>query len=719
MRRAIAAFRHAHQELQTSSTASSSRGLPLTAAALASRAAVTAGRGQERVRAYLAARVTGVTRSAERVGYTLSFEMPPGARDVKWDDSKRFMKGSLLALYPQTPGDFADSGALVLATVLRSVEGPEKLRAPSVGSRRAVQWQPTVGITVDAVSRPAFERAALAGDAFTMIESPVFFESYRGVLGALQTMATEDVPFLKLLLGTSQLVLPPQYLEVPAPGAMPLGAARAGAPAGMRFATADLTASGPRRPWRLGSVFPSLVQGTGSGDWIVPQTLPPRLTASRTPHESEAQMPYFPDTLEASQRAAISHALSRRVAIIQGPPGCGKTYVGVLITRLLLANAHLRARKPILFVCQTNHALDQILELVHSSMTSPPDILRVGSRSKSALMQTLGLVERKKQLLAQQRGSTGGSGVRVPLRGPAEHDARDRLEVAMAGLSSLFKHGAAVAAGIAVPDTSLYRLLRLLPKEALPPLEAVLRHESAASKAAWRAVQSTEPHALVTEALELLKEADTPELHRLADLRLANARTAEAASPLHSYRAFCALDPLSKAKLLAAQQNGGAEGGLVQAWCAAARARSRRAGVQELDVVPADEDGPQDAPPVLDEGDTLLPAEAELEDDDAGAERSDRVLDDGAGLVFDEPYILPRDPVARSAELVGLVSSSVVPLPGELSDRLVRLSSVASVASLRHDECKLLAAAWSEALNGEARSASTKFFEVRTGKCVV
>ena len=61
MRRAIAAFRHAHQELQTSSTASSSRGLPLTAAALASRAAVTAGRGQERVRAYLAAILEMIT----------------------------------------------------------------------------------------------------------------------------------------------------------------------------------------------------------------------------------------------------------------------------------------------------------------------------------------------------------------------------------------------------------------------------------------------------------------------------------------------------------------------------------------------------------------------------------------------------------------------------------------------------------------------------------
>lgn len=45
--------------------------------------------------------------------------------------------------------------------------------------------------------------------------------------------------------------------------------------------------------------------------------------------------------------------------------GTGKTHTGVIIAKILLDNQHLRAKKPILFICQTNHALDQMLEHVY------------------------------------------------------------------------------------------------------------------------------------------------------------------------------------------------------------------------------------------------------------------------------------------------------------------------------------------------------------------
>ena len=45
--------------------------------------------------------------------------------------------------------------------------------------------------------------------------------------------------------------------------------------------------------------------------------------------------------------------------------GTGKTFVGVLISKLLIANQNLRAEKPVLFICQTNHALDQMLEHIY------------------------------------------------------------------------------------------------------------------------------------------------------------------------------------------------------------------------------------------------------------------------------------------------------------------------------------------------------------------
>ena len=41
--------------------------------------------------------------------------------------------------------------------------------------------------------------------------------------------------------------------------------------------------------------------------------------------------------------------------------GTGKTFTAIQITKILLENKKLRQNKPIMFVCQTNHALDQML----------------------------------------------------------------------------------------------------------------------------------------------------------------------------------------------------------------------------------------------------------------------------------------------------------------------------------------------------------------------
>ncbi|OCL14224.1 hypothetical protein AOQ84DRAFT_435816 [Glonium stellatum] len=61
-------------------------------------------------------------------------------------------------------------------------------------------------------------------------------------------------------------------------------------------------------------------------------------------------------TLDDAQAVALVEALSRRLALIQGPPG------------------------PILCVCYTNHALDQMLE--HLIANGVRQIVRIGSRSK-------------------------------------------------------------------------------------------------------------------------------------------------------------------------------------------------------------------------------------------------------------------------------------------------------------------------------------------------
>ncbi|KAK3589666.1 hypothetical protein CHS0354_015170 [Potamilus streckersoni] len=77
--------------------------------------------------------------------------------------------------------------------------------------------------------------------------------------------------------------------------------------------------------------------------------------------------------------------------VLCGPPGTGKTYIGLQIVRVLLHNRHVwdenpnalldAVKSPMLIVCYTNHALDQFLEGIFKFYTG--DIVRVGSRSSS------------------------------------------------------------------------------------------------------------------------------------------------------------------------------------------------------------------------------------------------------------------------------------------------------------------------------------------------
>ena len=75
----------------------------------------------------------------------------------------------------------------------------------------------------------------------------------------------------------------------------------------------------------------------------------------------------------------------------------GKTFLGRLITRILLENMDLwnpGRTHPILIVCYTNHALDQFLEGVLQDLGTDgrevsdfPSIIRLGSRSSSEMLQ--------------------------------------------------------------------------------------------------------------------------------------------------------------------------------------------------------------------------------------------------------------------------------------------------------------------------------------------
>lgn len=85
--------------------------------------------------------------------------------------------------------------------------------------------------------------------------------------------------------------------------------------------------------------------------------------------------------LDSTQSEALLNTLSRELSLIQGPPGTGKSYTGEKIIQALLANKTKAKLGPIICVCYTNHALDQVLE--HLLDSGNGSIIRMGSRSKS------------------------------------------------------------------------------------------------------------------------------------------------------------------------------------------------------------------------------------------------------------------------------------------------------------------------------------------------
>lgn len=129
--------------------------------------------------------------------------------------------------------------------------------------------------------------------------------------------------------------------------------------------------------------------------------------------------------LDFSQVEAFVRGISQELSVIQGPPGCGKTFIGVQIVKAVLRNqkmvgllktenpsktktVHISAGKdfstteswqnqnkslktsmqgPILCVCFTNHALDQFLEsLIKEGAIQLNEVIRIGGRSKSKLL---------------------------------------------------------------------------------------------------------------------------------------------------------------------------------------------------------------------------------------------------------------------------------------------------------------------------------------------
>ncbi|RHZ48435.1 hypothetical protein Glove_551g8 [Diversispora epigaea] len=198
------------------------------------------------------------------------------------------------------------------------------------------------------------------GYRFLVESTDLLFESFKNILKTLQETDPSDLPFEKYFAprfeSTSNLpasVDPPIYALAP----------------NFRFNLAALLDSGPRGQ----NVYLNV-----SDPWSHDQVIKTLLNNS---------------TFDETQAKALVSSLCREVALIEGPPGTGKSYVGVGIMRALLAPENRKATNigPILTICYTNHALDNFLEDLLK--VDIKNIVRIGSRSKSEIIGQFSLEE--------------------------------------------------------------------------------------------------------------------------------------------------------------------------------------------------------------------------------------------------------------------------------------------------------------------------------------
>ncbi|KAG0223692.1 hypothetical protein BGW41_005428 [Actinomortierella wolfii] len=276
---------------------------------------------------------------------------PEKKQAIFWERSKRrLMQGSLVCFIYPTRGPDANAWAPLGKEDFHLFLGVVAVR--DIGQMTKDRKKATIHISLTHPEeylrfiKACQSNKDLSQKCFMVESTGGFFEAYRPILRTLQTCEPAEMPFGKYLAPNDEhstnlsikSVDPPLYSRAP----------------GFKF---DLS---------------SILRAPATYQLDTQDLESQRRAVSILRTHS---------TLDDTQAEALVNSLCREVALISGPPGTGKTKIGVDLMRVLVENAKQVNSGPILCICYTNHALDQFLDhLLDQGITN---LVRIGARSQS------------------------------------------------------------------------------------------------------------------------------------------------------------------------------------------------------------------------------------------------------------------------------------------------------------------------------------------------
>ncbi|CAF0725958.1 unnamed protein product [Adineta steineri] len=305
------------------------------------------------------------------------------ASKISWVNSRRLIYGNLLVL---TYDNFKTCAFVTVEDRTQI----EKDFIISVKTLEKINNSEQIQVDLDAID---------SSYSLIMIETTTYFEAYRPVLNALQSIDIEHTfPLAPFLLKLSNEMVPPDYITPTTTyDFTPLLVQ----PNSVVTASVVVHESVPqhRGLGRRGPIQPITAKEFQIRYKQSNQVLPKYKSVSLLKKDD---WPTHDELhLNPKQRDALILALTSKVALIQGPPGTGKTFLGVRITEMLLHNRSVwcppdEQATPILMICHTNHALDQFLELIIKRLNIKEGIIRVGNRCQNATIQNFSLINARK-----------------------------------------------------------------------------------------------------------------------------------------------------------------------------------------------------------------------------------------------------------------------------------------------------------------------------------